>query len=203
MQELIEAVRAGDEGRVRAPLAEGGTRGAARDESGVSALLLARYHGHEQVAETLRSGRSRLDLFEAAAFGDRAAAETALDADPAAARAFSADGFTALHLAAFFGQPELAELLLGRGADPSAVARNPMRVQPLHSAAASRQLAIARALLDAGADVDARQEGGFTALHAAAHNGDVALVRLLLERGADVSLALDDGRDAAALARES
>ena len=42
----------------------------------------------------------------------------------------------------------------------------------------------ARALLDAGADVNAEDFTGWTALHAAAFNGDPEIVQLLLEHGA-------------------
>ena len=54
-----------------------------------------------------------------------------------------------------------------------------------------------RALLEAGADADVRQQGGFTPLLAAAHADDAELARLLLDHGADRALAADDGRDAA------
>ena len=42
----------------------------------------------------------------------------------------------------------------------------------------------ARALLDAGADVNAKDFTGWTALHAAAFKGDPEIVQLLLEHGA-------------------
>ena len=55
-------------------------------------------------------------------------------------------------------------------------------------------------LLAAGADVDARQAGGFTPLHAAAQNGDPEMVELFLSAGADPLATTDDGRTAADLA---
>jgi ankyrin repeat protein len=58
-------------------------------------------------------------------------------------------------------------------------------------------------LLDAGADPNAKQEGGFVAVHAAAQNGNRELAELLVQRGADTSLATDDGRTAQAIAREA
>jgi ankyrin repeat protein len=60
-------------------------------------------------------------------------------------------------------------------------------VQPLHSAAAARQVEIARLLLDAGADPNAAQQGGFLALDAALRNDDRELEALLRERGARAS----------------
>lgn len=76
-----------------------------------------------------------------------------------------------------------------------------MRVTPLHSAVAAGQLEIARWLVERGATVDARQQGGYTPLHSAAHGGHLPLVELLLAHGADRALRTDDGRKAADLAR--
>ena len=95
-----------------------------------------------------------------------------------------------------------ARQLLGAGADPAAVARNKMKVQPLHSAAAARQHGIAEMLLHAGAPVDARQQGGWTALHAAAQHGDVQTAELLLEYGADPAITNDDGKTPSDMAAE-
>lgn len=78
-----------------------------------------------------------------------------------------------------------------------------MRVQPLHSAAAGRQREICRMLIAAGADVDARQAGGFTPLHEAAQSGDPEMVELFLSAGADPTATTDDGKTPAAIAGEA
>jgi ankyrin repeat protein len=67
-------------------------------------------------------------------------------------------------------------------------------VPPLGTAAFVRSVPLARLLLDSGAEVNGRGEGGFTALHSAAQNGDEELARLLLDQGADPRLAAEDGR---------
>ena len=64
-------------------------------------------------------------------------------------------------------------------AEVNAVANNATRVQPLHSAAAQRSVAIVRMLLDAGANVHAKQEGGYTALDAAVMHKDDELISVL------------------------
>jgi ankyrin repeat protein len=94
-------------------------------------------------------------------------------------------------------------MLLEHGADVGAVARNPLTVQPLHSAAAGGHTVVARLLLEHGADPNARQEGGFVPLHAAAQAGNDELYELLLASGADQDAATDDGRTAAVFRAES
>lgn len=166
-----------------------------------SPILARVYRGDLDGARALAAERP-LDLFEAAALGDAARVAALLAEDPALVRTHAPDGFSALGLAAFFGQPACARLLIDAGAPVDEPAANAMRVTPLHSAAAAGQHEIARWLVERGAAVDARQHGGFTALHAAARNGNVALVELLLAHGADRELRSDDGQSAADFARD-
>jgi ankyrin repeat protein len=187
---FFAAVRSGDLDTLRAQLA-GDPGLASAQEHGVSAVLIALYHRQDAVRVELLAAGAEIGPLEAAALGDPARLD---------AQARGADGFTALHLAAFFGGGETVRALLAAGADPDADADNPLRVRPLHSAVASRDRESAAALLEAGADPDVRQQGGFTPLHGAAHAGDAEMVKLLLAHGADPALTTDDGRDARALA---
>jgi ankyrin repeat protein len=155
------------------------------------------------VKELLAAG-AELDVFEAAAVGRVDRVTDLLDADPGLVSSWSDDGFTPLHLAAFFRHPETARLLVDRGALVDVVARNDqLRVTPLQSAVAARQEETAALLLERGADPNAQQLGGFTPLHAAAQNGDEPLAELLLAHGADPAVAADDGRSAADFARDA
>lgn len=75
-------------------------------------------------------------------------------------------------------------------ADPGLVrsqAENPMRDLPLHTAAISNQVGIARMLLDAGAEVDGGDTDGSTPLHDAAVGRKREVAQLLIARGADVN----------------
>ena len=58
---------------------------------------------------------------------------------------------------------------------------------PLHDAAAFGRTRIVELLLDKGADVNVRNEGGETPLHYAARHGHTKVVEILLEHGANVS----------------
>jgi ankyrin repeat protein len=192
--DVIQAIETGNAEQLKALLATDRSLGSARDASGVSALMRALYGQRKDMAEMLRRARPELDIFEAASLGRADLVEDMVTRDPRMAFERSADGFTALHFAAFFGEDSVARVLLEHHADAGAVANNPMQVQPLHSAAASRNLAIARALLEHGAPVNARQQKGWTALHAAAQHGDKPMVELLLRHGANPNAKNDDGR---------
>jgi len=200
--DVLQAIKVGNAGRLEALLVQDGSLASSRDEAGISAILHARYRSRMDMVELLLACRPHLDIFEAAALGLTPIVKARLDEDPAAMNAFSGDGFTPVHLAAFFDQPEVVALLLDRGADPGMAARNASRVTPLHSAVAGRNLEVVRSLLMHGADANARQQGGWTALHAAALHGDVAIVRLLLARGASPQAANDDGTTALQLATD-
>jgi uncharacterized protein len=161
----------------------------------VSDALQALFAGDEERARRLLPPDDELTVFEAAAFGRRGRLAEIIRDEPAQAQAFSADGFTPLHLAVFGRQEETARLLLEAGADPNVLATSSFaRVPPLGTAAFVQSVELARLLLDHGADPNRAGEGGFTPLHAAAQNADEELARLLLERGADRSVAADDGR---------
>jgi uncharacterized protein len=161
----------------------------------MSEALQALYAGDETRARELLGSDSELTVFEAAAFGRADRLREILAADPAQARAFAEDGFTALHLAVFSRDEEAARALLEAGADPDALATAEIaQVRPLGTAAFVGSVPLARVLLDGGADVNAQGEGGFTALHSAAQHGDEELARFLLERGADPGITSHDGR---------
>jgi ankyrin repeat protein len=200
---VLDAIQRGDLAGLQELLADDPAGAAARSASGVSAVALACYGQRMDLVQALLAAKPPLDAFEAAMLGlvDRLRERVA--ADPGSVRSASADGFTALHLAAFFGHTPAVALLLERDADARAVSRNPMRLAPIHSATAGRHRDVAALLLEHGADPNACQAGGFTPLHAAARQGDAELVELLLEHGADPSLSSDDGRNAVAFAAES
>ena len=63
----------------------------------------------------------------------------------------------------------------------------------LHKAVMKNDIAEVKRLLEAGADVAAKNESGHTPLHFAAENGFAASVKALLEAGADPNVPDKDG----------
>jgi ankyrin repeat protein len=205
-QRGFDLLKAGDAEGLRQLLEQNPALSEARDASGVSLLMHCIYRGRLDLAELVASKRRALDIFEAASLG-RTERLNELMSDASAvnsypANSYSKDGFTALHFACFFGQPKAAKLLIDRGSAMDAVATNPTKVMPLHSAASARNLEAARLLLEHRAPVNARQQGGWAPIHAAAQNGDRPMVELLLKYGADTALTNDQGQTPSAVARE-
>ena len=123
-------------------------------------------------------------LLEAARRGD-AAVVRALVAKGVDVNAAPGDGMTALHWAAERGQQEVVAVLLGAGAQVSAVTRLG-GYQPLHLAARAGQAAVVTALLAGHAPAAAPTTTGATALHFAAAAGSAPAVAALIAAGAAV-----------------
>lgn len=200
---VFDMIRRGQSAELAAEVEAQPELAMARDVQGVSALLWTIYTRQTVMRDFLRTRIPELDIFEAAATGDLPRLRALLDADPAAARSFSGDGWTPLHLAAAFADPEAVRFLLERGADVHTVSRNPQQNQPLHAALAlSGDFETIRLLLDAGAEVNATQAGGFTPLHSAASAGRREAAELLVARGADPAQADHHGNPPAHYARQ-
>ena len=192
-RELFRAVRDDDRETVGRLLGADPALAGARNAKQLSAVLYALYHGRKEVVELLLAAGPQLDVFDAAAAGQTKPLAELLDANPSLLNAYSADGFTSLHLAVFFRRPEVTRLLLDRGAEVNLVSRNDMRVMPLHSAIAGRDTESSRLLVEHGADVNAASHEGWRPLHGAADHGDATLVQLLLAAGADPNARTDAG----------
>jgi len=199
-QRCFELLQSGDADGLRHLLEQDPVASEAQDSTGVSLLMHSLYRGHRDLAELIASKKKGLDIFEAASLG-RLDRLKQCCRDAKTINSHSKDGFTALHFASFFGQPQAVRLLIENGASVEAVAANPMQVMPLHSAASARNLEAARLLLEHGAPVNARQHGGWVPIHSAAQNGDRLMVELLLKHQADPKLSNDEGKTAAMVAR--
>lgn len=198
--ELFTAIRTGNAGRVTALIDADPALLEAKDENGLSAFTVARYSRQDAIGDALLERGARLDIFAACIAGANARVVELLAADRGLVNRYGGDGWTPLHLAAFFGHKEVTEVLLENGADVHARSRNAMGNEPLHAAVAARKTEVVPVLLAHGADVNARQQGGFTPLHSAAQSGDVELARLLIANGAEVRARADNNQNALDLA---
>uniref|UniRef100_A0A673HTW3 Ankyrin-2-like n=1 Tax=Sinocyclocheilus rhinocerous TaxID=307959 RepID=A0A673HTW3_9TELE len=100
-------------------------------------------------------------------------------------------GFTPLHIAAHYGNVNVATLLLNRGAAVDFTAKN--GITPLHVASKRGNTNMIVLLLDRGSQIDAKTRDGLTPLHCAARSGHDTAVELLLERGAPILARTKNG----------
>lgn len=191
-EQLIEAIKAGDDDRVRMLLAGDETLANAKDGD-LPVVMLATYYGQRAVAQTLIDHGAHVDIFSAAAL-NKADRLALLLRDPDVINSHSHDGWTPLALAAHFGARESAKLLLMAGADIGIRSKNPTGNTPLHAAVAGKRHEIVELLVEAGADVNTQDADGWTPLNLAAHEGIPETVSLLLANSADPTIPANNGQ---------
>ncbi|XP_051816225.1 ankyrin-3 isoform X21 [Acanthochromis polyacanthus] len=165
-------------------------------EDGFTPLAVALQQGHDQVVSLLlendTKGKVRLPaLHIAARKDDTKAAALLLQNDHNAdveskmmVNRTTESGFTPLHIAAHYGNINVATLLLNRGAAVDFMARND--ITPLHVAAKRGNSNMVKLLLDRGSKIDAKTKDGLTPLHCGARSGHEQVVEILLDRGAPI-----------------
>ncbi|XP_056905038.1 ankyrin-3-like isoform X25 [Takifugu flavidus] len=177
-------------------LLDNGSSQSIATEDGFTPLAVALQQGHEQVVSLLlendTKGKVRLPaLHIAARKDDTKAAALLLQSDHNAnveskmmVNRTTESGFTPLHIAAHYGNINVATLLLNRGASVDFKARND--ITPLHVASKRGNSNMVRLLLERGAKIDARTKDGLTPLHCGARSGHEQVVDMLLNRGAPI-----------------
>ncbi|XP_074479732.1 ankyrin-2b isoform X32 [Sebastes fasciatus] len=187
---------------VRYLLENGGNQSTAT-EDGFTPLAIALQQGHNQVVSVLlendTKGKVRLPaLHIAARKDDTKSAALLLQNDHNAdvqskmmVNRTTESGFTPLHIAAHYGNVNVATLLLNRGAAVDFTARN--GITPLHVASKRGNTNMVGLLLDRGSQIDAKTRDGLTPLHCAARSGHDTAVELLLERGAPLLARTKNG----------
>jgi len=169
---IFELIDQGDADGVRALVAADPGALEARDDLGLSPLVNAAYRGRGPVFEALLAAAPPRDPWDRLVAGESTGLPTP--------DAWSPDGFTPLHIAAFAHNAAAARVLLDEGADPDVLARASFaRVTPLGTAAFSGAVDVARVLLEHGADPSIAEVAGGMPLDVARANGHDDLVALL------------------------
>jgi ankyrin repeat protein len=197
--EFMQAAKDGDVEALKRLAAEDPAVLVSPWSSGETPLMAALYRKHDAAVEWLAESGVPLDIFAAAALGRVDLLDPFVSSGRADIQAYSYDGWTPLHLAAFFGRRTAVERLMTAGADLDAVSRNALRNTPLHAAVAGGHVEVSLVLIDSGADVNAVDAGGHTPLHIAAEAGYVPVAKALLARGASAHVV--DAEDRTPLSR--
>ncbi len=165
---LVELAKQGELGKVRALLASNFLLASQRLLGGESPLMAALYRGHHDIVEALIDAGAEIDILAAAATGRMSDLRRAVARG--SVNGYAYDGWTALHLAAFFGRLDAARLLIENAADVHAVSRNSMENTPLHAATAGKHGEVALLLLAHGADPLRTDAAGYTPFEIAKQN---------------------------------
>lgn len=198
--EIFKAIDVADLDELHELLEKDSTLASARSNDGMSAVLFSLYINKPDVTELLLKYKPELDIYDLSALGGAGQISALLATEPKSVHEYSGDGFTALHVASYFGHSAVAGLLLENDADIDKVAMNGSDLTALQSAVASVHVDVVKVLLDYNPDVNVRMLGGFTPLMSAAALGAKEIMSYLLCAGADQTLTSDDGRTAAEFA---
>lgn len=199
-QQFFDAIKKGDSERIGELLKRKPALIRTRTKNGTTPVLLARYANHKELAESLLATGIEPNIFEASALGRLEQVRMLLRNDPALAKAFSPDGWTALHLN--WGNTQIAELLLDSGANINAVSKNRFMATPLQSAVAAKWSDAAKLLIARKANVNCRGDDGGSPLHEAAGSGQLEIAKLLVAQGANLNARTDGGKTPLTIAIE-
>lgn len=169
---------------------------------GVSPLMLTCYYKKPALTKILLEFNDDLDFFEACAVAKFDIVAHKIFQNPEVIHEFSGNGFSALGLASYFGNEEIARYLVLKGAAVNTPSKNNFNVFPIHSAAAGNFTGITKMLLENKANPNVAQQSGITPLHSAAQNGNIEMIIMLLENGANVNIRMEGGKLPADLAKE-
>src|SRR5713101_5626145 len=200
--EFLEAIQKGNLQKINQLLDTTPILANSKAKNGVSAILLALYHGRQDIAQTVAAKKHELDIFEASVLGNLEQVKNLVDHNPSIANSYSPDGFTPVALAAYLGQKDVTEYLILKGADVNAIAKNATGFTALTGAIANNHAEISKILVKKGADVNHRYEGGVSPLMEASLNGNLELVKFLLENGADPNAKTRDEKTPMSFAKE-
>ncbi len=200
--DILQLIQKGQNEALEKIIAENPGVAEQKTGQGISLLQFACYCRNSEAVSILKKRQKKLSLFEAASIGDSDTVKTEIAGNEKLINSFSADGFTALGLASFFGNTNIVHFLLANGANPDLASKNDFHVSPIHSACAISNYDIVEILIKSGANVNARQMQGVTPLHSAAHNGQTKIAKLLIESGADINAKTDKGQTPLSMALE-
>ncbi|TGK24122.1 ankyrin repeat domain-containing protein [Leptospira yasudae] len=206
MQEIFQAIASGLKAKVIGLLKRDPSLFQSVTEEGITPVLFSLYYGKLDISKEIYEIHPERNLFEAAALGDLEEVKKIVSSSADSINSFSKDGWSALHLAAYFGHLEVAKFLISSGADLSLTSKSKLSFgnTALHSAVATGKKAIVELLLEKGADANALQNpGSITPLHVAASRpGSLEIIQLLLKKGADKSKRSSEDQTPQAIALE-
>ena len=170
-----------------------------------TALDYAMDEGHPDVMRVLIDAGADIDTKSAGFSPLHCASDSELEVVKVLVRAGAGvnvtdnDGRTCLFLAAIYGHTDIVRYLVGLPeVDVNHCDSN--NETALHCAVTEGHSDVVQVLIDAGADIDTKNEDGYSPLHVASRSGALEVVKMLVRGGAGVNVTDDDGRTCLILA---
>lgn len=201
--EVFKAIDIADMATLKDILDKNPKLASCHSNDGMSAVLFSLYINQPSITSLILSFKPDLDIYDLAALGGAAQISAVIATNPKIIHEYNGVGFTALHIASYFGHADIVTLILENDGDVDKLTMDGSDLTALQSAVSNLKYDAVDALLKFNPNVDVRMLGGFTPLMTAAALGSKELVLKLIKHDADITLVSDDGRDASAFALSS
>lgn len=198
--EVFKAIDIADMAALKDILDKNPKLASCHSNDGMSAVLFSLYINQPSITSLILSFKPDLDIYDLAALGGAAQISAVIATNPKIIHEYNGVGFTALHIASYFGHADIVTLILENDGDVDKLTMDGSDLTALQSAVSNLKYDAVDALLKFNPNVDVRMLGGFTPLMTAAALGSKELVLKLIKHDADITLVSDDGRDASAFA---
>ncbi len=198
--EVFKAIDVADVNTLEEVFSSDASLASSRSNDGISAVLFSLYINKPEITDLILLYNPNLDIYDLSALGETEKLSTLINANPKLVHEYNGVGFTALHVASYFGYQDTVALLIDNGAEVDKRTMDGSDLTALQSAVSNLKSDVVKVLLQFSADVNVQMLGGFTPLMTAAAMGSKELIMLLLENNANKKLTSDDGRDAVSFA---
>ncbi len=198
--EVFKAIDIADMAALKDILDKNPELAACHSNDGMSAVLFSLYINQSEITNLILSYEPALDIFDLAALGGTAQISALIAGNSKIIHEYNGVGFTALHIASYFGHADIVTLILENDGDIDKLTMDGSDLTALQSAISNLKYDVVDVLLKFKPNINVKMLGGFTPLMTAAAMGSKELVLKLIEHDADKALVSDDGRDAKAFA---
>jgi uncharacterized protein len=192
-EELVESVKAGDRKKVKMILDVNPDLINYQTERGETLVILASYHGSDEVLDFIlsRDKEYNLNIHEACAIGKKDQVRELLYEVPSLLNSFSPEGNTPLLYACYFGHLDVVSYLVSKGAKVNAKTKNEESQTALHAAISGKNLNVVKFLLENGADVNSEKADCITPMHLAAESNQIHIVKILMIHRANINARME------------
>lgn len=182
---LTDMIKNGDQSMVIDYLRQEPMLMLSKDNEGRSLFYYAIAYERFDIIEFFISKNYQPDLIEYACLGSTEKVVKTINDQPEQMHTYSPDGWSILHIAAYYGHVSLLIKLIDLGMDIHTISKNAHRQEAIHSASAGNQKKAISCLLKHGAKIDGNGAHN-SPLHISLKNKEYDIIKLLVKNGANI-----------------